>query len=306
MRRARHLAGALTRTGREASYQFQRTILALPPGATGHGSCALAWYRNVPNFGDALSPAVVGAMTGMQPRWVSLGYRGKVIALGSLLQVGLRPTDIVIGAGLIKPVRTKMPPGVTVLALRGPMTAELLGLPTDALTYGDPGLLGAQVLGIARALPDDVEPPVALIPHYLDLASVRSQLAATPRAQVDLIDVGSGPEAVLRQIARSRACVSTSLHGLIVAESLGVPAIWARDADRITGGTFKFNDYYAGTGRPCGAPLNLGDALELARAPVSELPNFRPPVTGLHHAFAELTDLLRRRQTRGAARALQR
>jgi hypothetical protein len=246
-------------------------------------------------------------MTGMQPRWVSLGYRGKVIALGSLLQVGLRPTDIVIGAGLIQPVRIKMPPDLTVLALRGPMTAELLGLPTDSLTYGDPGLLGAQLLGVARALPDDAEPPVALIPHYFDLESVRSQLAATSNSQIDLIDVASSPEAVLRRIARARACVSTSLHGLIVAESLGVPAIWAKDAERITGGTFKFNDYYTGTGRPCSSPLGLADALELAAAPVSELPTFSPPVAGLHQAFSELTDLLMRPPpARWAARVLQR
>ena len=43
--------------------------------------------------------------------------------------------------------------------------------------------------------------------------------------------------------------VSSSLHGICVAEAYGIPAVWVRLADNIVGGEFKFRDYYASTGR---------------------------------------------------------
>ncbi len=44
-------------------------------------------------------------------------------------------------------------------------------------------------------------------------------------------------------------CISSSLHGVIVAESLGLPTVAVSFGDRVPGGQFKFADYFEGTGR---------------------------------------------------------
>lgn len=50
----------------------------------------------------------------------------------------------------------------------------------------------------------------------------------------------------LSRIAASEFVVGSSLHGIIVAEALGVPARVIRSAVE---SDFKYNDYYQGTGR---------------------------------------------------------
>ena len=38
--------------------------------------------------------------------------------------------------------------------------------------------------------------------------------------------------------------ISSSLHGLILAEAYHIPTLWATFSDNINGGTFKYMDYY--------------------------------------------------------------
>jgi pyruvyltransferase len=52
---------------------------------------------------------------------------------------------------------------------------------------------------------------------------------------------------VIEKILDSKFVISSSLHGVIVAEAYGIPAKLLRIAE--TEPLFKFNDYYAGTGR---------------------------------------------------------
>ena len=54
------------------------------------------------------------------------------------------------------------------------------------------------------------------------------------------------------------------LHGIVVAEAFHIPAVWVSLGDKILGGSFKFNDYYLGTGRPTRGPVCLKARLEIA------------------------------------------
>ena len=267
---------------------------AAPCGIT-RGSVALAWFRGVPNFGDEISPLVVKHLTGYTPRWVRPDYQPKVVAVGSLMAYA-RPSDVVIGTGMIREEAMSLPPAVKVLGLRGPRTADLLGLGGEDIPFGDPGLLAARALGISRA--GSSSGVIGVVPHYVDRQTTFDLLSTGPTLPEPpvVIDVRRGPRAVIEAIAGVDLCVSSSLHGLIVAESLGIPAIWASISGNITGGSFKFNDYYEGTGRAPRTPSGLHEAMEEAAA--GETHPFTPDTGPIEKAFGRLVDELEPRRTR--------
>jgi hypothetical protein len=64
-------------------------------------------------------------------------------------------------------------------------------------------------------------------------------------ADVHVVDVQDNPDSVVDQIAASRCCLSTSLHGIVVAQAYQVPWVWLRVGQaHLLGGDFKFEDFF--------------------------------------------------------------
>lgn len=86
------------------------------------------------------------------------------------------------------------------------------------------------------------------MPHFND-ANVKDQFLAhnsTTRWPTEHFDD------MIRFITDCELVASSSLHGIIVAEALGVPARWVKfpgAKTHSTEGNFKYNDYYSATGR---------------------------------------------------------
>jgi pyruvyltransferase len=196
------------------------------------------WFHAEDNLGDLLSPVTLAYVSGLTPALVSRRYAGKVLAVGSVLQ-NLREGDIVWGAGAIRDTPIQPPPRVKILAVRGPLTRSLIQADVPEV-YGDPALL----------LPRFFRPSpwprceVGLVPHSLDRDVMRSD---DPNVRV--IDVSDRWQDTVSSIASCDVVVSSSLHGIILAEAYGVPAVWVHASDRLSGGSFKFDDYYLSTGR---------------------------------------------------------
>ncbi|OOZ40374.1 hypothetical protein BOW53_07825 [Solemya pervernicosa gill symbiont] len=72
-----------------------------------------------------------------------------------------------------------------------------------------------------------------------------------------LIDITGDIEDVVDQINACDRIVSSSLHGLICADSYGVPSLWMRVSDKLAGDGFKFRDYFTSVGRPDWDPINV-------------------------------------------------
>lgn len=87
--------------------------------------------------------------------------------------------------------------------------------------------------------------PVGIIPHYRDqtLPAVK-ELAARFKNAV-IIDVLDEPLKVLEQIASCEKILSSSLHGLIVADALEIPNRHVHFSGNVRGNGFKFRDYYS-------------------------------------------------------------
>ncbi|MCE4027307.1 polysaccharide pyruvyl transferase family protein [Microbacterium sp. Au-Mic1] len=223
--------GALRRRLRQA----RRAVQAAPAVGTRGVVVPAFWWDGHPNFGDALTPLLLPRY-GLVPRHREPD-RARLVGVGSLIQ--FLPADFdgaIWGTGAIDDAE-RLLPDATVLAVRGPLTAERIG--AGAVAYGDPGLLVARHL---RRPGSDGQ--VALVAHGHHRGD-EDLLALARRDGVRAVDVHRAAPPVVREIASAGAVLTTSLHGLVTADAYGIPAVWTTREPALIGGDFKFRDYEA-------------------------------------------------------------
>jgi pyruvyltransferase len=234
------------------------------------------WFTGTANLGDVLAPVIVRAILGREPLLVNRSYKGKLVSTGSVLSAA-QPGDQVWGSGLLLPEKFDGR-GVRFLAVRGPRTRSLITGEVPE-RYGDPAML----------LPSIYMPPsvgkrfeIGVIAHYRDnVDQLRKDNA------VLWIDVQHmNWRATIEKINQCELVVSSSLHGLILAEAYGVPAVWVKADGPIKGGAFKFHDYYEGTDRqpPVAAQWKWGFSAIAARAS-------HPPKVDVRHLLEAAAEL---------------
>lgn len=216
-----------------------------------------AYFRRVRNVGDAVAPCLIEAVTGRQARWVRPGEDAHLLSIGSLLQVST-PQSFVWGTGLLQPgIGVGAPDASRILAVRGKLTyAELVrnGVRLGDVPLGDPGYLVGRLF--AGADPGAVRFRLGLAPHYVDRAHPFFAEAAK-HPDVKVLDVGDPAEVFFAHMAACDAIASTSLHGLIFAEALGLPSLWLEASDRVLGAGFKFADWFSTCKAPQTAPVHV-------------------------------------------------
>ncbi|WP_253869741.1 polysaccharide pyruvyl transferase family protein [Promicromonospora umidemergens] len=222
----------------------------------------------VANFGDVLGPAIVARLVGSVTGDVASDAPA-LLSVGSILHLAPE-RSVVWGSGLngkMLAATKDIPDEVAFRAVRGPLTRRFLsghGFDVPEV-YGDPVLLLADVmpelLRVGRAPVRDV----LFVPNFNDKGDVSS---AVGEHELETLDPQGQVDSVLLQIASSRFVVSTSLHAVIVAEALGIPARFVRSAQEHP---FKYRDYLAGTGRPF-EPIaeTVEEALVLGGQPAPE------------------------------------
>ena len=198
--------------------------------------------RRVNNFGDLLGPLLVArilAMHQIDPRTAPSDRR--LLSVGSVLHFA-RDHDVIWGTG----VNGKRPDidyvfhTLDVRAVRGPRTRDFLSRRgVDA-----PGIFGDPVLLLPIVMPELVswsqakQYSLTVVPNFNDFSAYEpASTLLDPRSPVDVC---------LRRIAQSEFIVGSSLHAIVVAESLGIPA---RLISSSAENPFKYQDYYLGTGR---------------------------------------------------------
>lgn len=212
----------------------------------------LYWFNKVFNFGDQLNPYLIPKLFNVNVRWIDSSVRkSKTFAIGSILARADHSTQV-WGSGYIS-ATSKVIGRPNILAVRGPMTRRLLisqGISCPPI-YGDPALL----------LPSVYSPKVTkkfkvgIIPHYVDYNSAFIESARSERG-VKIINIqNKNIEQVISEIASCEILLSSSLHGLIVADAYGIPNIWIKISNGVVGGNFKFNDYFASVSRKERSPI---------------------------------------------------
>ncbi|MDQ0574562.1 polysaccharide pyruvyl transferase family protein [Agromyces albus] len=229
------------------------------PGLLGR---ALPVRRPVNNFGDILGPLIVQRIT------ERLGLkeptdRRRLVAVGSILRLA-RDGDVVWGTGANgKSVAEPLPyASLDVRAVRGPLTRSYLAQEgiTAPEVYGDPGLLIGYLWSREELAHGHAPSDLAVVPNLHDYVASRHH--------PDVVNPQANVWHVLGRIAASRMVVGSSLHGVVIAESLGIPA---RLVTSSTEPRFKYDDYYLGTGREPGAfAPNVDSAVRMGGCPPPE------------------------------------
>jgi pyruvyltransferase len=224
------------------------------------------WFRTRPNFGDALAPVLLRHFGGIGARWSHPALSDGVVIGSVAARLPRHYYGVVVGVGKYDETVALDLSRAHVLGLRGRLTLRDSGARGNPV-LGDSGLLARDLLA--------ARPPVAhdlgIVPHYND-----TQLAQRfPDAHH--VDVGRDPIEVIREIASCERIISSSLHGLITADSLGIPRRW-EPSSRLRGGAFKFHDYASA----------LGVAMEPEKWQTASGSAVDSAVSGLRDAFREV------------------
>lgn len=212
------------------------------------------------NVGDRLAFELV--MSIIKNRGLSLerysGGTKRLLSVGSVLHFAAEG-DVVWGSGINRKMDNSILAAkhLDVRAVRGPLTAETLkevGI-TVPDVYGDPGILVSLVFPLKK----DPQHDYLVVPHFRE---GRWRYLTHPT-----LSPAQAPAAFLQKLVRARRVISSSLHGIVLAESYGIPAVWLENQSGEH--TFKYHDYYLGTGRKPPTPAKtVKEALKMEAPPV--------------------------------------
>ncbi|MCY0966838.1 polysaccharide pyruvyl transferase family protein [Parathalassolituus penaei] len=212
------------------------------------------WWAKTPypgNIGDILNPYIVERLTGIPPKFCQ---RGKgMLAIGSIIKWA-EEDCVVWGSGTSRSPEG-INPNAVFHAVRGPLTRRVVmengGFCPEV--YGDPALL----LPLFYQPKVDKIYDVGYIPHYQH----KEHPVSGDYKFIDILGVTDEDiHRLIDEICSCKVIVSTSLHGIIIANAYGVPAQWATISDaekHVHGDGTKFKDYFLGVGLPVQTPLDL-------------------------------------------------
>ncbi|NYD68530.1 polysaccharide pyruvyl transferase family protein [Agromyces atrinae] len=220
--------------------------------------------RPVDNFGDLIGPFLVDRLVDRQARATRSGLR--LLTVGSIMRLA-EPGDSVWGTGVNgKSLGADVafgPGELDVRAVRGPLTQQFLerrGVAAPSV-FGDPGLLVADLFDRDEIRERRGIADVTIVPNLHDFAHTR-------RSHREALDPRSPLVECIERIASSRLVVGSSLHGIVVAEAFGIPARLVQPG---TEPSFKYDDYYRGTGRDGYTPAaDVAQAVALGGEPPLE------------------------------------
>ena len=233
------------------------------------------WYNpaeKLMNWGDILGPVFVSKMSKFKVIQVTKKIQGFPVfyGVGSILTQVMaekRPC-FTWGSGLIQ-----KPTNVQLLAanetnstrsnqiffsVRGPESqmATLAVRGTFPKISKDPGLLVSQIFPQIQTQRKAVN--ICIIPHYVDKFVISSKLNTKKIQQAEsykIISISSKgnnfskfAEEIPRQIINCQRVLSSSLHGLIASHAFGIRGAIFSISSKITGGNFKYRDYYESLG----------------------------------------------------------
>nr|WP_289029018.1 polysaccharide pyruvyl transferase family protein [uncultured Algoriphagus sp.] len=219
--------------------KFKSTLISFLSGDFKKQNAIItSWGRK--NFGDLMTPILIKHL-GFTP--INTWYKfSEVVLVGSVLDALDRNySGIIFGSGFLKEVNGKPFPKANVIAVRGKLTSNLMNLPSKTL-LGDPGLLFSKIFKPSI----EKKYKLGIIPHYSDLDKTEfKRILLKNNDEITLINVKESVLDVFYKISQCENIISSSLHGLVIADSLKIPNRWCFVDGSKHNDRFKFDDYYS-------------------------------------------------------------
>ena len=244
------------------------------------------------NFGDKITPLLL-KHAGIPVEWAPPEH-AELIGVGSVLE---KVPETFKGAiwttGFMHESSRKKFPHARLLGVRGRLTLERIECNArDKVLLGDAGLL-ADVFHT----PATKRHKLGIIPHFADADDPFVKQLAQSSSEITVIDICAETMEVISAAGQCENIISSSLHGLILADSLGIPSRWMelnRGEKRVTGEGFKYRDYYSTFGRDA-APLHLDalSSLDRVLAWVRTPPAMEECKSGLRASIKTIKETLR-------------
>ncbi len=197
------------------------------------------------NFGDELNFTLIEALTGKSTLNVNAKYYQKehLLAIGSILG-STTSNSIIWGSGFISKQSVLLEKPKKIYAVRGPKTREKLissGIDCPEI-YGDPALLMPYVYQPKKTIEKKYK--VGIVPHIVD-KDIAWLKHYSNNNEIKILNLqSSNPLSVIDDILECEKIISSSLHGIIVSDAYNIPSLWVKFSNNITGGNFKFLDYF--------------------------------------------------------------
>jgi hypothetical protein len=219
---------------------FEKEVFKRTPSAL--GQISLQWHQS-PNFGDHLSVYLAEKMSGLTVRAAERESQPHYMVTGSILSLATEKS-IVWGAGIAYRQEVMSGKPASVHMVRGRYSNDVLrqnGI-APAEVLGDPGYILSHVFN------PDIEKryKVGVIPHWIDMPEAIHCFSGND--DLLIVDLMNDTESVIRSILSCEVCVSTSLHGIVVAHSYGIPCLHIRLSNKILGDGVKYLDYFSSVG----------------------------------------------------------
>lgn len=213
----------------------------------------ISWFQKTgKNWGDALNPVLAKYISGKNINWVKWGESSneqRYYCIGSILQSSMSEGTEVWGTGLMRYEDKLRVKPKKIHAVRGPLTRQSLleqGFDCPEV-YGDPALL------YPRYYNPTIEKTYkwGIIPHYVDQKHPWLNRFRNMK-NVKIINILDPINKVVDEIKSCEKIISSSLHGIVAADSYDVPSKWIILSEKIGGmerhngkiSCFKFRDYF--------------------------------------------------------------
>jgi len=214
-------------------------------------SILLKYWDFEVNWGDKVNPYIINKITGLNVVSSNSVFnflnKTELLGIGSIISGNIE-NYVIWGSGIISQDTVVFGKPKEVLAIRGKNTQKKLNqIGVHCEVMGDPVLLFPDIFPGTHI---QKKYKYGIIPHFKNKQSVFiKKLTALQNPEIKIIDIQSnGIEQFVEDILSCENILSSSLHGLIVAEAYGIPTRHLVISEKLLGGDFKFFDYYSGVG----------------------------------------------------------
>lgn len=244
----------------------------------------LYWWRYAEkehgNFGDEITRLIIEKIFKKEVIWAS-PEECTIVGAGSVIDYVLETMQknrpYLWGTGFIKESASRIGKETFgVAALRGKLSLSRADV-TYPVALGDPGILASYLLDSAPVIKKF---KLGLIPHYIDYETDIVKKLRNLSTDLIVIDPTQECQSVIQKISECEMILSSSLHGLIVADSLSIPNHRLIISDNLVGGEYKFLDYYSVYDNERYNPMLPESIMDLSLADICELvlDNYKEPL----------------------------